>query len=599
MIQSQCGILDKKRLALTFFCSLLLTTLYAQQRKVQGKISDGNSPLKDVNIVVAGKSTVASTDAEGRYQIEVVTGDELRYTYTGMRAITIRVEDITKVLNLVMIPEVEELQEVVVEGSKRSSQKTLASEYLSNKNIIKTAWGYLDGEKAAGYVRIMDQEEVNPVSVCILDLLRNRFSGLLVQGSCLAAVNYGDTASLYGLVFIRSNGVGTSARPAIFDVDGQIFTDVPLWLDVQNIKRIGILGNLATAAPYGNIGAGGVIVINTISGTAKSLQTKDLARLRNNYANGKVLRPEEILANGPTYLKDLKASGSFAEAKTVFERYAPTFTNSPYFYLDAYRYFVADWNELDYADAVIENNFAKFEDNPVLLKALAYSYEAQGRMAKANEMYKEVFIRRSNYAQSYMDMANSYRDLKQPRLAAAMYARYEYLIGEGFLEADSIGFGPVMAREFNNLLMLNRSTVVEGRKANKLYIAKEDFKGTRLVFEWNDGEAEFELQFVNPENQYYKWKHSLADTPEEIEREKDFGYNVKEYLIDSALPGTWRINVNYLGNKSLSPTYLKATVYYNYGTRSQRKETQVFKLSLKNVNEQLFSVQASGKVVPQ
>ena len=198
--------------------------------------------------------------------------------------------------------------------------------------------------------------------------------------------------------------------------------------------------------------------------------------------------------------------------------------------------------------------------------------------------------------QSYFDMANSYRNLNEPRQAAAMYARYEYLIGEGFLEADSVGFGPVMTREFNNLLLLNKSAVVDGRKAKKMYVAKEDFKGTRMVFEWNDGEAEFELQFVNPENQFYKWKHSLAENPEEIEREKDFGYNVKEYLIDSSLPGTWRINVNYLGNKSLSPTYVKATVYYNYGTRSQRKETQVFKLSLKNVNQELFTVQASGNV---
>ncbi len=57
-------------------------------------------------------------------------------------------------------------------------------------------------------------------------------------------------------------------------------------------------------------------------------------------------------------------------------------------------------------------------------------------------------------------------------------------------------------------------------KQKKLYIADNDFKGTRVVFEWNDGEAEFELQFVNPGKQYHIWKHSLADNPELIAREK-------------------------------------------------------------------------------
>ena len=68
-------------------------------------------------------------------------------------------------------------------------------------------------------------------------------------------------------------------------------------------------------------------------------------------------------------------------------------------------------------------------------------------------------------------------------------------------------------------------------------------------------------------------------------------------MIDGSLPGTWQVNVNYLGNKSLTPTFLKATVYYNYGTRSQRKEVKTFKLSLKNVNQELFKVTVGGQLV--
>jgi hypothetical protein len=70
-----------------------------------------------------------------------------------------------------------------------------------------------------------------------------------------------------------------------------------------------------------------------------------------------------------------------------------------------------------------------------------------------------------------------------------------------------------------------------------------------------------------------------------------------EELIDGSLPGSWQVNIKYLGNKSLTPTYLKASIYYNYGEVSQRKEVKLFKLSLKNVNQELFKLVSSPALV--
>ncbi|MET1259183.1 carboxypeptidase-like regulatory domain-containing protein [Flagellimonas sp. DF-77] len=583
---------------MTIVLALAMMTGLAQERKVKGKVSDGKSPMENVNVQVLDKGEATATGADGSYEIAVATGDRLQYSYTGMKTITIRVEDVTRILNPIMIPDIEELDEVVVEGSKRRSQKDLQEDYVINNNIIKTAWGYLDAHRAAGNVRMLDESQINTVNLGILELIQNRFPGVRVVGAT-TGLRPTSTPGQFGIqspgaVFIRGAGSISNRAAAIFDVDGQIFTDVPTWIDLANIQRIAILNNFATTTSYGSIGAGGVIVINTKTGNPRSGEIVDSARLRNNYENGKVLTKSEIAENRPTYMKELEASASFAEARQVFDRFDAMYQGSPYFYLDAYTYFTEKWNERDFADQIVADNFGQFENNAVLLKALAYTYQQQNRFEKANETFKEVFILRPNYAQSYMDMANSYRELNTPKQAAALYTRYEYLLQEGFMEVDTAGFGPIMDREFNNLLAIDRNAVVDGRKAKKLFVADESFKGTRLVFEWNDGEAEFDLQFVNPENQYYKWKHSLAENADEIEREKDFGYNVKEYLIDDSLPGTWSVNVNYLGNKSLTPTYLKASVYYNYGSRSQRKETKVFKLSLKDVNQELFKLQVSG-----
>jgi len=139
----------------------------------------------------------------------------------------------------------------------------------------------------------------------------------------------------------------------------------------------------------------------------------DRARLKNNFADGKELSSEEVAMNAPVYMQEFMNSGSFENSKAIFEKHLSSYAKSPYFLLDAYTHFVEKYNQVDYADGIIDDYFGLFTDNPVLMKALAYTYESQERFEMANEIYKEVFILRPNYAQSYMDMANSYRNIKQ------------------------------------------------------------------------------------------------------------------------------------------------------------------------------------------
>ena len=61
-----------------------------------------------------------------------------------MKAKEIIVEDVTFVLNINMNSEMIELDEVTVTENKLNRQEKLEASYLFNKNIIKTAYGYLD-----------------------------------------------------------------------------------------------------------------------------------------------------------------------------------------------------------------------------------------------------------------------------------------------------------------------------------------------------------------------------------------------------------------------------------------------------------------------
>lgn len=573
------------RNTLTFTITFLMLGLglVAQEiRTVRGSVTDGTNPMQDVEIAVQGKSDVRTfSDADGKYEIQAEVGDLLKYSYTGMKDYLVRVEEVTRYMNLIMIPDVEELEEVTVTRSRRKSQQDLAMEYAGNSRILKTAFGYLDADTAPAQVRVLDQERILPIAICILDVIRNQFPGITTTGNCQEG----------GAVIFRGGGSISNQRVGIFDVDGLVLQQAPIWLDVNQIKRMALISSVAYTARYGAVGSGGVIVINTISGNTQMNKIVDQARLKNNYVKEPALDGTAVAYSEPTYMSAIREATSFEDAQTVFSRYESQYRSSPYFYLDAYRHFSINLGETEFADQIIRENTRVFEKNASMLKALAYTYQEEGRYEKALDAFKEVFIMRPNYSQSYQDLALGYRDARAYDKAAAIYARYKYLVDENFL-LPSEDFSKIIQHESDNLLKLHASQI--GANARKIISDPFVQNTTRVVVEWNETEAEFELQFVNPEGQYHNWKHTYLDNEDRIIDEKMTGYSMEEHIIDNALPGLWEVNVKYDGNKSLTPTYLKVTTYYNYGERDQKKQVNTFKLTLRNNWQKLLSINNPG-----
>ncbi len=575
-----------KNLFTIVFLVFSVTLVNAQSKYIKGKLTFLDAPLANAEIVV-GTDTKVKSGVDGSYTIVAEEGDVISYSYSSMETIEIIVEDVTSVLNIQMNQKVEELDEVVVKGSNRKSQQELEMEYGYNKNLIRTAWGILDSETAAGTMRFLKDEDINDIAICILDVLRFQVAGVNVSGDCITD----------GSVNIRGISSINLAPPAIFDVDGQIFTDTPIWILPSQMERVAVLSSLSLTTQYGSIGSGGVVVINTKTGVSGIAGTKilDRARLRNNIYQNDAVETQLVVKNSPTYLTSLQASTNIETAREIYSKNRKTYRSSPHYFIDSYAYFTGK-GDSKFANQIIEDQKYLFEDHPVYSKALAYHLEANGDTEKAKDVYEQVFIMRPSYAQSYRDLAESYREVGNFKKSATMYARYNYLLKEGFLESDSVGILPIIERESENLMALEGDKIMDGAKTIKRFTKYTEFDGTRLLFEWNDSEAEFELQFVNPEKHYYTWKHTMEANATRITDEKRKGYSCEEFLVDGSLPGRWQVNINYKGNKKLEPTYLKVTAYYNYGKTSQRKEVNVYRLGLKNVNQQLFDLNNSSIV---
>ena len=95
---------------------------------------------------------------------------------------------------------------------------------------------------------------ISPAHKTIIDVIVGKFPGVKIIGN---NTGFGNTK-----VLIRGGSLSINNQAyAIFDVDGIIYTEPPMFIDPQKIKSITILKSLASVNKYGNIGRGGAIII--------------------------------------------------------------------------------------------------------------------------------------------------------------------------------------------------------------------------------------------------------------------------------------------------------------------------------------------------
>lgn len=222
-----------------------------------------------------------------------------------------------------------------------------------------------------------------------------------------------------------------------------------------------------------------------------------------------------------------------------------------------------------------------------MLKAAAYLFEERGNIEKAEDIYTNILELRPGYAQSYRDLAGIRTIAGEKRKALGLYGRYIRKSRIDTLEVPLTGIDSIVSTEVNNLVFLD--SVKATRKTDNKTL-QTVYWPVRILVEWNNSEAEFDLQFVNPENRFFIWSHTKEDNAERISEEKIKGYSSEQFLIDKSIAGEWKVNLKYFGNKSYDPTYFKISVYNEYGMPTQSRRIEVFKASEKNVNRYLSSI---------
>ncbi len=542
-------------------------------KEVSGYITNAETPLTNVNIRVKSANRGTMTNSKGFYTLKVKEGEILIFTYIGMHSLEVIIEDITTILNIKMRVKKDMLNEVIVKTNRRQKEGFTV---MNKPKKITTGKGIIDTRKAGYSVSYIDGEDLSLSAITLGQALVGK-----VAGFRLLTDEFGNESAI-----LRPDRSINLTITAIWDVDGMIFQVLPP-IDLNNVKDVTIIRSLAGTVAYGQEGAGGVIVIRTKTATFDEIDatSKSNPYTNKNYYQKDALDYTELKFSTPNYLKILDTISNSQLIYTTYQKMIPSYEQVPNFYLDIATYFKEHGNNLQ-ASKVLSDMEVAFATNPEALKAIAYTYQEQRTFEKAVVLYKKIIKLRPDYAQSFRDLANAYVDLKQYKNAWKVYMNYLY---RGNTLDDS-GIGQTMYREMETIYIHKKES------AN----IKETFKlsdtpnalssDIRLVFEWNTSEAEFELEFVNPQKQSYTLEHSFFADKDLIADEKLKGYSSKEFSIEELTTGDWLVNLRYFGNKKNTPTYLKMTIYYNWATSNQTQKITVFKLTESKLKLQLLKL---------
>ena len=533
-----------------------------------GKVFSVSGPIQGATIRVKNKLIESKSDFEGYFTIKAKPNDILVVNYLGMDEKQILVDDMNDVYVLLKT-NAEILDEVVLNSSKAIDKE------------VDTGFGKKNKDAVGFSTSTITAKDISPAAITLVDVIKGKFAGVQV-GSNQDMSPTGNKATIY----VRGGSLSiNNSASAIFDVDGMIYTETPDFLDPQQIESITLLRSIGATNKYGSEGRGGVFIIKMNVLARGSAEIINSALIKgNDYSEVLPIYTNDSIDS--YYIKELKSAKTFIEAKTIYEQQKKYInTLSVPYYFECYDYF-SSWDR-SYAYSILTSLASLAKDNPKALKALEFKMEEIGKLEDAKIIYQYLLDIRPSDEQSYRDLALIYKELGENAMAVDLYTK---MLKKEIPMVDMLGLEETIANEAaeiyfknKNKTYLSRFPVSRLRGLFPEYIWKEFGYDYRIVFDWTDPNIEFNVQFVNPKNKYFNWSHTVIDSKANMIDEIQYGYNTEEFIIDDSEKGDWIINIeNFTIENNENPTYLKYTVFKNYGRPNQIKKLRVINLSKLN-----------------
>jgi hypothetical protein len=357
-------------------------------------------------------------------------------------------------------------------------------------------------------------------------------------------------------------------------------------LNPDIIHSITYLKGLAATNKYGTIGSNGVLIIttkNAILDKAVKENKKPLGTTATYSGNATEL---EDLPNNK-YINDLKTAKTVDEAFDKYIKHRKEFGSQASFYFDVYDYFKG-WNNELISKRILSNIYEIALNNPKVLRVLAYKQQEQNNFDAALHSFELIKKLEPQKSQSYRDLALAHVYAKDYKGALRLYNNLDK--NRAVNNVNTRGIKKTILNDAKQLIT-KAGGEVQTVGVNPMFLKPITYKA-RIVFEWNDLDSEFDLSIINPQKRYFTWSHTNAENAQRIAQEKEEGFGLEEYYLTNSDKGQWTFNMKYYGktSKDKVPTYVKITIYKDFGTSKEERIIKVIRLDKQNIEQTVAKV---------
>ena len=317
--------------------------------------------------------------------------------------------------------------------------------------------------------------------------------------------------------------------------------------------------------------------VQSVPGSAPSVQTQhNQSRSGETSIASDPLRPamKSWLPNAP-YNDRLQAAKD-DELYAIYLDERPDYMGSSAFFIDVADHFF----ERGFRDMGLRvlSNLAEIQlENRRLLRLLAYRLMREGEMAAALPVLERVRELAPYEPQSLRDLAAVKAGLGQ--IQAAVDLLYETARGQWSSRFGSIN--TIALTEMNALIATHERQVKTGDIDSRLI--KNLASDIRIVLSWDTDDTNFDLRVIAPDGEVAQHGHYSTKIGGRLSDNCSQGYGPEEFMLKKAMPGVYRVEVNYSGDSRQTmarggESTAMITVYTKFGTPKQSEQMTILRM---------------------
>jgi Ca-activated chloride channel homolog len=288
------------------------------------------------------------------------------------------------------------------------------------------------------------------------------------------------------------------------------------------------------------------------------------------------------------YLEALKAAAQDKRFDVYMEQ-RKTYGTSPAFFLDCADFFLNAENER--IGIQVLSNIAEMElESAPLLRILASRLKQLNKLDLSVLVFEEVLAMRAEEPQSWRDLGL----VLALRGTTADYARSIELLYHVVLNTwDRFS-------EIELLTLMELNTIIPKAKAAGVTQIPVDGRliealsvDIRIVMTWDADLTDMDLHVLEPSGEEAFYSHNRTTIGGLVSRDFTQGYGPEEYLVKTAMPGTYEIKTKFFGSRAaelIGAVTLHVDIYTHYGTPNEKKQSLTLRLT---ENKETFVV---GKI---